>query len=651
VSTAQVAFVTALLYRPRLREEIPTVLDAMRKRADSALLKGLFVIIVLVFLFWGVGTVGQNHMEVAATVNDHTITRREFDRAYQNVNAMYRNLGADLSPPADMLRQQAITQLISNQLMLQEAARIGLEVDEGELRDSIAAMPQFQQDGRFDKDGYVQILQMNNLKPGDFEEMQRQQLLTGKLQELVRRGVHVSDQEMRDRYAFENERVNLRVLKVPSARFADQVQVNEDDIRKYYEANAEHYRDPERVSIQLVEFRAEDFAAQVTPSEADVQGYYDAHLDEYKKPEEVQARHILIKVAPEASDTDKAAARKQADEISAKLKAGGDFAALAKQYSQDSTAQNGGDLGTFGRGVMTPSFEAAAFALEPGGISDVVESPFGFHLIKLDGKTPERTQSLEEVKTTIVETIKTQKSRGAALEAVQAAHERVLDGEPLEKVAADLKLTVQTPPPFVANAFRPAISKEAFATEPGEVGEVVTEPTAYSIFKVVERIPTHVPPLEKIAGIVGSDVKDQKAMDLAKAKAEEIRAGLKTSADLDAAAAKEGLTVEDAKQVSRLSPNVPELGNLPDLSKAAFLLTAEAPVAPAVYPMPRDVVVAVLAERVPPDPAQFDGGKATLANRLQTQAENAALKTFLDQLKAKAKIEYGQAFTGAQTAS
>jgi peptidyl-prolyl cis-trans isomerase D len=627
------------------------VLDAMRKRADSVLLKGLFVIIVLVFLFWGVGTVGQNQMEVAATVNDHTITRQEFDRAYQNVNAMYRNLGADLTPPADMLREQAITQLISNQLMLQEAARIGLEVDEGELRDSIASMPQFQQDGRFDKDGYIQILQMNNLKPGDFEELQRQQLLSGKLQELVRRGVHVSDQEMRDRYAFENERVNLRVLKVPASRFYEQVQVTEDDIRKYYDANPEQYRDPERVAIQLVEFRAEDFAAQVIPSDEDVQIYYDAHLDEYKKPEEAQARHILIKVAPDASEADKAAARKQADEVLAKLKAGGDFAALAKQFSQDSTAQNGGDLGTFGRGVMTPTFEAAAFALEPGGVSEVVESPFGFHIIKLDGKTPERTQSLDEVKATIVETIKTQKSRGAALDAVQAAHERVLDGEPLEKVAADLKLPVQTPPAFVANAFRPAISKEAFATEPGEIGEIVTEPTSYSIFKVVERIPTHIQPFEKVAGFVGSDVKEHKAMELAKAKAEEIRASIKTAADLDAAAAKEQLTAQDSKQISRMSPNVPELGNLPDLSKAAFLLTPEAPVAPTVYAMPRDVVVAVLAERVPADPAQFDSGKATLANRLQTQAENAALKTFLDQLKAKAKIEYGQAFTGTQTAS
>ncbi|MDX2170505.1 MAG: SurA N-terminal domain-containing protein [Deltaproteobacteria bacterium] len=627
------------------------MLDTMRKRADSALLKGLFVVIVFVFLFWGVGTVGRNHMDVAATVNDHPILRRDFDRAYQNLNAMYRNLGADMAPPVELLREQAIAQLVSNQLMLQEASRLGLEVDEDELRDSISSMPQFQQGGRFDRDAYVQILQMNSLKPGDFEELQRQQLLTGKLQEVVRRGVHVSEQEMKDRFGYENERVNLRVMKVPAARFADQVQVSDEDVSKYYEANAEHYREPEKVSIQLVEFRADEFAAQVTPTDDDVRAYYDAHLEEYRKPEEVQARHILFKVAPDASDADKAAARKQADEVLAKAKAGEDFAALAKQYSQDSTAQNGGDLGSFGRGVMTPTFEAAAFALEPGGISDVVESPFGLHIIKLDAKSPERTQPIEEVKATIVEAIKTQKARGAALQAVQDAHERMLDGEPLEKVAADLKLPVQTPPPFVATAFRPEVAKEAFATDPGEIGEIVTEPTAYSIIKVVERIPTKIPPLDQIKGIVASDVKDQKAMDLAKAKAEEIRAGLKTGADLDAAAAREQLTVQDAKQISRMSPGIPDLGNLPDLVKAAFGLTPEAPVAPAVYAMPRDVVVAVLAERVPPDPAQFDSGKATLANRLQTQAENAALKNFLDQLKAKAKIEYGQGFTHAPTAS
>ncbi|MEO8602047.1 MAG: SurA N-terminal domain-containing protein [bacterium] len=629
------------------------MLDAMRKRADSVLLKGLFVIIVLVFMFWGVGTMRNNHMEVAATVNDEVITRRQFDRAYQNVSNMYRSLGNESAPPAEFLRTQALGSLISNALMIQEARHLGLEVDEGELRDSISTMPQFQMDGRFNKDGYVQVLQANGLKPSDFEALQREQLLSTKLQDVVRSGVHISPQELQDRFRYDNERVNLRFLRLPASRFNEQVQVSDAEIQKFYDDNAERYREPERVSAALVEFKSADFAAQITPSDADVQAYYDEHIDEYKKPEEAHARHILFKLAPTASDADKAAVRKQAEEVLAKAKGGGDFAALAKQYSQDSTADAGGDLGSFGRGVMTPAFEAAAFALQPGAVSEIVETPFGLHIIKLEALTPERTQPIDEVKTTAVEAIKTQRARQAALTAVEDAHERMLDGETLEKVAADHKMSVLTPAPFgTAEAIeglgpRPDIAKEAFATEDGEVGEIVTGPDGYVLIRVVEHQPSVVPSLDKVRGKVERDLHAQKAAELAKQKAETLRAGIKTAADLDAVATQENLHVEDAKQIGRVGTYVPSVGNAPALKDAAFVLTPEAPVAPAVYDAGGDAVIAVLAERVPADESRFESDKATLTNRLQTQAESAAVKVFLDQLKAKAKIEYGQGFTNA----
>ena len=629
------------------------MLEAMRKRADSILLKGLFVIIILVFMFWGVGTMRNDHMEVAARVNNEIITRRQFDRAYQNVSNMYRSFGGENAPPAEFLRTQALGQLISNALLLQEARRLGLEVDEGELRDSISTMPQFQADSRFDKEGYLQVLQANGLKPADFESLQREQLLSTKVQDVVRSGVHVSPQDIQDRFRYDNERVSLHFLRVPAARFIDQVQLGDADVQKFYDDNAERYREPERVSIALVEFRAEDFAAQVTPTDADIQAYYDEHLDEYKKPEEAHARHILFKLAPTATDADKAAVRKQAEEVLAKAKSGADFAALAKQYSQDSTAEAGGDLGNFGHGVMTPAFEAAAFSLTPGSVSEIVETPFGLHIIKLEEKTAGRTLSLDEVKAPVVEAIKTQHARQAALKAVEDAHERVLDGEPLEKVAADRKITLRSPAPFGASepieglGPRPEIAKEAFATEVGELAEIVTEAGGYTMLKVVERLPSAVPPLDKVRGKVERDLRSQKGAELAKQKAEGLRAGLKTAADLQALAGQESLKVEEALQIGRAGTYVPNVGNAPALKDAAFALTVETPVAPGVYEASGDAIIAMLAERVPADESRFDSDKVGLANRLQTQAENAALKTFLDQLKAKATIEYGQGFRSA----
>ena len=317
-----------------------------------------------------------NRMEVAARVNNEVITKHQFDRAYQNLQNMYRNMGQGAaSPPEALLRSQAIAQLVSNELLIQEAHRLGFEVDEAELRQSIASMPNFQANGQFDKDAYLEILRQNGLKPTDFEELQRRQLLAAKVEDLVSQGAHVSDAEVKERFQFDNERVSLKFVRLPAASFAPQVTLSDQDVQAYYNENQERYREPERVRIQMVEFRPADFAKQVNPTDDEIKEYYDANLAQFQKQEEVHARHILFTVKPDASDADKAAARKQAEEVLAKAKGGADFAELAKQYSQDSTAAGGGDLGNFARGVMTPPFEAAAFALEPGQISEHRRDP------------------------------------------------------------------------------------------------------------------------------------------------------------------------------------------------------------------------------------------------------------------------------------
>jgi peptidyl-prolyl cis-trans isomerase D len=634
----------------------------MRKSADSAVLKVLFVAIVLVFMFWGVGTmrgtrVGAGKMEAAARVNDTLISNHEFDDAYQRMAARFQNMAPQM-PPADFLRRQALDQLIDVELLNQEAQRLGLTVDEDELRDSIASAPVFQNGGHFDKDLYLQLLQQERLKPSDFEEMQRRQMVAAKVQELVRSGVHVSDQEVKDRYRFENERLNLRFVRVPAAGFAEQVTISDEDLQKYFADHQETYREPERIRIKLVDFRPQDFAAQVTPTDADIQAYYEAHADDYRHPEEVRARHILFKVAPNATEADKAAARTQAEDVLAKAKGGADFAELAKQYSQDSTASNGGDLGRFGHGVMAPAFESAAFALEPGQISDVVETPFGFHIIKLEEKVPEHVEPLDSARAAIVSALQLQEARRVALKKVEDAHEQLLDGKDMAQIAADNGLTVQTPAPFgrgeaiAGLGQRPELAKEAFNTDAGEVGEIVTSPSGYTLFAVEEHIPTAIPEFAAVRAKVEADLRQQRASEAAKKHAEELLAKLKDKPDLDALAQQENLKVEESTQIGRFGAYVPNLGNAQDLKDAAFRLTPEAPVAPGVYQVNGDAVIAVLSLKVPADEGHFDSEKAALRDRLQQRAEATAVEHFLEQLKSKAQIEYGHGFgegAGAQS--
>jgi peptidyl-prolyl cis-trans isomerase D len=431
------------------------------------------------------------------------------------------------------------------------------------------------------------------------------------------------------------------------------VVVTDEERKQFYDAHQESFREPERVRAVIVEFSPATFAAAVAPTDAEIQAAYEGSLAQYQKPEEVRARHILIKIAPDASEAEKAKARARLEPLLDKAKAGDDFAALAKAHSEDSSAANGGDLGSFGRGVMTPPFEVAAFALAPGAVSEIIETPFGLHIIKVEEKTAARQEPLEAVRGSIVESLKTQQARATALRAVETAHERVLDGEPLEKVAADLSLTVQTPPPFGASepvgalGLRPELVKEAFATDAGEVAEIVTEPSGYSLVKVVERLPSVVPPLEQVSSKVDTEVRAKKAAALALARAEGLLTTLKEQKDLVGLAKQEGLTVEESPQIGRAGSYVPNLGNAAALKDAAFALSSEAPVAPAVYDVNGDAVVAVLAERRPADESRFANEQAALTERLQAQAEAAAVRVFLEQLKGRAQIEYGQGFIAA----
>jgi peptidyl-prolyl cis-trans isomerase D len=345
--------------------------------------------------------------------------------------------------------------------------------------------------------------------------------------------------------------------------------------------------------------------------------------------------------------------RKKADETLAKVKGGADFAEVAKQVSEDSSASAGGDLGTFGRGVMVPPFETAAFALEPGQISEIVESPFGFHIIKLEEKFPERTDTLETVRPTIVNAIQQQQARGIALKKVEDAHERLLDGAPIGQIATDNNIALQEPPPFGRDeavgslGIRPEIAKEAFATTTGEVGEIVSEPSGYTVLAVEERLPSKIPALDAVFQKVEDDYRRQLAAEAAKTKAAALLTTLKATPDLDALAKSENLTVEESAQIGRFGPYLPNLGNAQDLKDAAFKLTPEAPVAPAVYVVKDDAVIAVLVSKVPADEAKFDAEKGGLRDRLQQQAEAAALRQFIDQLKASATIRYGQGFSGS----
>jgi peptidyl-prolyl cis-trans isomerase D len=625
------------------------VLKFIRRNAEAAWVKFMFVAIVVVFIFWGMGgIVNGEKAQVVARINDEAIEPVQFQRTYNNLLRVYQDVYKDKISPEMLktlgLKDHAMDQLIRVSLMRQEAQRLGLRVADSEVRDAIGAMPTFQEGGQFNKDLYLRALRYNNLTPGEFEDAQGEELLVNKLQDLITAGVHVSDAELRDRYNFDNEKVNLRFVKLDAPSLMGEITLTDDDVQAYFKDHQETFREPERVRLEYVLYQPENFAEKAEISDAAVQQYYDDHASAYTQPEQVHARHILFKVDPAATADDKAKVRQRAEAVLAQVKAGGDFAELAKQYSEDSSKDQGGDLGSFSRGKMVKPFEDAAFGLAPGGISDIVESPFGFHIIKVEDKEEVRTRTVDEVKPEIVSALKKEKGRDLAKQQAETDRAKVAAGEALAAVAQANGLSVTTPAPFaqteslVGIGRVPDFTKAAFAAAPGEVGPVVDTPKGVFVFQLAEKLPSRIPDLAEVRDRVETAARTERAAALAKTKADALLAEVQKG-DLDTAAKAVNLQVDETGLFSRQAGPIPKLGIAPDLRKDAFQLTPEKPVAPKVYAVAGASVIAALKEHVPADAEKFNSEKATLLQRIEQERKQQAMESFVNYLKARASIE------------
>ena len=538
--------------------------------------------------------------------------------------------------------------------MRQEAERLGLGASDAEVRNAIAGMKAFQtESGGFDKDRYLRVLRGSRLTAGEFEASEREEIVVNKLQDVIAAGVHVGEAEALDRFHFENDKITLKFIKFDSSTFLTEVEATDDELQKHYDANQEQLRDPDKVRIDFVHYVPDKFVDKLNVSDDDLRAYYDAHTSDYEKPEQVAARHILLKVDEAAGEEAKAAVRKKAEALLAKAKAGDDFAALASANSEDEgSATKGGDLGTFGRGAMVKPFEDAAFALNPGEVSDIVESQYGFHIIKVESKVPAHTQPFDEVRTNIGFTVRTEQVRRLAHEQADADHAKVEAGASLSSVAESSGFKMESPEPF-AQGDSPAgigpgpVTKVAFATEAGKLGPVVDAPAGFYVFVVKERIASRVPPLPEVRERVQTAVREKKAEAVAKTKAEAALAALRASGDIDAVAQSLNVSGDETGEFARPGEYISKIGSSPELKTAAFKLTPKERVAPEVYAVSGSSVIAVLKDVSNADEEKFKSDKDNLMRQLEERRKGQALEEFVNYLKARATIELNQDYLAA----
>ncbi len=589
---------------------------------------------------------GAAPREVIAEVDGHALTAGDFQQRYYAQIQSYRTqFGGSIND--QLLRQlgidqQILTQMIDEQVAVLEAERHGLGISDDELAQQIFAIPGLQENGQFIGEArYEQLLQAQNppMTKGQFEQSLRRSLVIDKLRAALTDWMAVSSTDIEREYRQRNERVRLQVVALTADAFRDTVTVTDEDVASYFESRSAEYRVGERRRIRYLILDRDAQRQKVAVPATDVQRYYNENIQQYQTPEQIRASHILLNTAGK----DQAAVRTQMDDILAQVKSGADFAQLATTFSEDpGTKENGGDLDYFSRGRMVPEFEAAAFGLEPGQVSDVVQTQYGFHIIKTVDKRPGSTRMLDEVRAEIQEQLSAQIADDQITERARQLEDRIESPGDLDEAAGELGLMVQEsgvfqrddPVPGLGAA--PQVSATAFQLSEGQVSGAIASPRGPVFITVSGREDPYVPMLEEVRDRVREDLVRTRATEMSRQRAAEIGATLKSARDFAAAAKAQGLVASDTELVTRQSA-LPEIGISPEVDRVAFSL----PVGGVSDPIGTTdgTVIIRVAERDDVTPDEMAKARETFRAELLNERRAQFFTAYMGKVKERMDIE------------
>jgi len=372
---------------------------------------------------------------------------------------------------------------------------------------------------------------------------------------------------------------------------------------------------------------------------AEIERTYNANIEQYSTPEQVRASHILLKT----EGKDDAAVKAKAEDILKQARAGADFAELAKKYSEDEASQkNGGDLDYFGRGRMVAEFDQAAFTLEPGKISDLVKTQYGYHIIKVVDKRPAITRPLADVRQQIQDQLAYERAQAQAADLAQALEKEVTKPGDFDRVAKEKGLVVQESgffardEPILGLGQSPEAASKAFDMKQGDVAGPIRASRGFVFETMVAKQDPYVPKIDEVKERVREEVIKQKARDLSQQKAGEIAAKLKSSPDFDKAAKAAGLEAKTTELIARDSP-IPDLG----VSKAVEDVAFKLPVGTVSDAIATDNGTAIVkvVEKQSVTPADWANAKDRFREELLTDRRNRFFGAYMVKAKQKMKIE------------
>ncbi len=627
------------------------MLDFLRKRTRSWVIKFLLGMIVIVFVLWGVGSfIKEPGGESVVTINGESVSRKEFEIQYQRLVDFYRDLFKGNLTPAMLknlnLKGALLEQLIQKHILLQEARRLGIEVTDRELMDAIARTPEFQVNGRFLKERYLQVLGSKNLGPGQFETEQREQLTIQRLYDILQDSIHVTEAEVRDRYRLEREKINLYFVRLAAKDFSQKIQVTEDEIKKYYERNRETFKEPLRIQVEYLSYPFDLFSSQVEVSEKEIEQFYNTNRStRFREPKAVRLRHMLFR-APEGDTGLREKARLKAEGVRRDAQSGKDFARLAQQYSDDSARGSGGEAQWFTQGQLLPDLERVAFGLKKGEISEVVETPAGFYVLKVEDIRDERTKTLAEARGEIIRAIKENTGRNEAGKAVDADRDKILSGADLPLIASQRKIPYKTTPFFSRSEPVPGVdsaeefSKAAYSLEPKGVSSPLEGPHAYYLLKVKQTKQPFVHSLDDVRSEIEKGLRETKALELATKQANELLNQLKKEKDIKKLASEHALTLEETGSFFRNDSQIPKVGVLQEMKPGGMVISSLHPIADRIFTQKGgSLYIFAFKESQGADMELFQREKEQLRQKIIAEKKQKVLQRFVESLKARARID------------
>lgn len=388
--------------------------DAVRN--NKTIVRIFLALITLPFAFWGLESyvldaAGGGDL---ATVGGTKISAPQFQQAWRSQqDRMRQALGASFKPETmdtPETRLAVLNALIDQRLLQLEATKGQLGASDELLRDVISKIPALQENGQFSMGRYEAALRSQGMSQPQFEAQLRQDLTLQQLAGAIGDSAIVSNTAAEAMLRMQVEERQIAESRIAPESFAAQVKIDAAAMQKYYADHQKQFEVPEQIKAEFVVFSLDALLPQITVSDAEVKTWYESHKDRYQQAEERRASHILLLLDANASDADKEKVKHKAEEVlKAVQKAPAKFADLAKQYSQDpGSANKGGDLGFFRRGMMVKAFEDTVFTQKEGKISGLVQSEFGYHIIKLTGIKPGKQRAIEEVRAEIESELKRQ---------------------------------------------------------------------------------------------------------------------------------------------------------------------------------------------------------------------------------------------------